>query len=124
MSDAYSSTSEMWPYQRWTKRQSTWRLGGYIQLLPQPPVTDKEEGVKPIWIVVQQWPGGKERMVAAYLSEENARAAAGRQVGKDGALVALYNVLLEDWSDVTWSADQMENQREMYPRAEKSNEIK
>jgi hypothetical protein len=35
MSDEYSNTSEMWPYQRWTKRQSTWRLGGYIQLPPQ-----------------------------------------------------------------------------------------
>jgi hypothetical protein len=47
-----------------------------------------------VWIVVKYWPGGKRETIEGYFSEEGARQAAGRLVGKDGAMVALETVLV------------------------------
>ena len=49
-----------------------------------------------IYIVVQQWPGGARNMVSAWLSEDAARLEASKWVGKDGALINLETVGLED----------------------------
>lgn len=56
--------------------------------------------MKQIWAVVRYWPGGKQEVLAGFLSEEAARAAAGREAGKDGALIALITIPIEDCGDV------------------------
>jgi hypothetical protein len=63
----------------------------------QAPVAGVEENaMKEIWLVVRHWPGGRRETTAAFLNEGNAREAAGRMVGSDGAMVALETVNVQD----------------------------
>lgn len=45
-----------------------------------------------LWIVYKRYETGKIERVAAYFSEENARARAAKLVGKDGALIGLETI--------------------------------
>ena len=61
--------------------------------------------MKTVWLVVRHWAGGKRETVAGFFSEANAREAAGKMVGKDGALISLETVNVQDATETPEGKD-------------------
>lgn len=50
------------------------------------------------FLVVKHWHGGRREIVVGFLSEDNAREAAGKMVGGD-AMIALETIQIQDMDD-------------------------